>query len=139
MNEESDSDRVPLEDPPHPMTIGQRRDAQVKVLENLTDLLTQQMADLGLGQDAAVRRSALLNGRLDGMDEKLASMAKVISEVREIMEYVKGGIKFLGWIGRIIGWIAVAVKWVGGIAAALAAIWAVWQAIKTGSPFPGDK
>ena len=134
MNDPSDSDRMPLE--VHPMTVGERRDAQVKVLENLTELLTLQMADVVIGQQRAAERDEALDARLDVMEERQASTAEIVAEVRDIMSAVKSGIKFLGWIGKIIGWIAWAVKWLGGIAAALAAIWAVWQAIKTGSPFP---
>jgi hypothetical protein len=106
------------------------------VLENLTELLTLQMADVVIGQQRAAERDEALDARLDVMEERQASTAEIVAEVRDIMSAVKSGIKFLGWIGKIIGWIAWAVKWLGGIAAALAAIWAVWQAIKTGSPFP---
>jgi hypothetical protein len=128
---ESDSDRMPLER--HPMTIGERRDAQVKALEDLCELLTLQMAELALGQQASVKRSTELTTKLTGMEEKLAENTAVTSEVLEIMSAAKMGFRVLGWVGTFV-------KFAGGAAAGFIALWALWHAVNSGSPFPpGDK
>lgn len=70
--------------------------------------------------------------RMDGMDTKmseqsemLTSLMEKLSIILEIFEAAKGGFKALGWLGT-------GIKWIGGIAGALAAIWAFVQTIKTG-------
>lgn len=59
--------------------------------------------------------------RMDEMQEELSANTTVTTEVRDLLQTAKGGLKVLGWIGSFV-------KWAGGIAAGLAAIWALLQA-----------
>ncbi len=130
MNEPSDSDRMPMDR--HPMTIGERRDAQVKALEELCELLTLQMAELAIGQQAGEKSRLELKEQLTGFEGKLAENTAVTGEILEIMSAAKMGFKVLGWVGTFV-------KWGGGVAAGFVALWALWQAIKHGTPYPpGD-
>lgn len=53
--------------------------------------------------------------------------AEVTREVLELMQAAKAGFKVAGWIGT-------ALRGAGKLAAAIAGIWALWQAIRHGTP-----
>lgn len=127
MSEQSDSDRMPLD--VHVRTVGERRDAQIRVLEQLCELLTKQMAELAMGQEAGDKKRAELSDQLAKLDKKLAENNAVTAEVLEVMSAARMGFKVLGWVGACV-------KWGGGLVAAVMAIWVFWHAVKTGSPFP---
>lgn len=59
--------------------------------------------------------------RMSDMQTELSANTAVTTEVRDMLQTVRGGLRVLGWFGA-------AVKWVGGIATGLAALWAVLQA-----------
>jgi hypothetical protein len=61
--------------------------------------------------------------------DALAENTRLTKAILEIIDAVKGGFKVLSWFGM-------AVKWVGGIAGALAAIWALVYSITHGGPRP---
>lgn len=90
------------------------------------------------GEDAALEYLAgcieridqrLDNGsaRMDLMQGELTRNTEVTTEVRDVLNMAKAGLRVLGGIGT-------AARWLGGIAAAAAAIWALWQAIRHGTP-----
>lgn len=44
------------------------------------------------------------------------------NEMVEMFKAMKGGLKVLGWFGTVA-------KWIGGIAVAVASVYAAWQAL----------
>lgn len=68
--------------------------------------------------------------RMDLMQEELTRNTEVTTEVRDLLQMAKAGLRVLGGIGQ-------AARWFGGLAAAAAAIWALWQAIRHGTPPKG--
>jgi hypothetical protein len=134
----SDSDRVPLDEHVHMMTNGERRDAQVRVLEALGAHLSDQMAELAMGQKESAQRSAAMSARVDGLERVLVANTDLISEVREILEYGKLGLRVIGWVSTVASWLGFAIKWTGGLAAAALAVWAFIDAATVGKP-PGGK
>lgn len=72
-------------------------------------------------------RLALIEQRLDKgsrkmdlLSEEMAENTAVTREVKEILDTVKVGLKFIGVIGN-------AVKWVGGVVTAAAAVVGAWH------------
>jgi hypothetical protein len=124
-----DSSRVPL-DLPHPMTNGERRDAQVRVLEALGAHLSAQMAELAIGQQAAVKDRAEFAKRVTLIETELAANTAVTHEVRDLLTAFKGGFRVLGWLGT-------GLKWVGGLATACVAIYTVGYMLTHGGNLPG--
>jgi len=67
--------------------------------------------------------------RMESMERKIDTNTTIISEVRELMEVGRLGLRVLGWMG-------VLVKWLGTIAAAAMAIYAAIAAITHGGDVP---
>jgi hypothetical protein len=114
---------------PTRMTEEQRRDAQVRVLEQLGELLSAQMADLAIGQQEAVKQRQQFADRMTTIETKLADTQSVTHEVRDLLTAFKGGFKVLGWLGT-------GAKWVGGIATACVAIYTIGYMLTHGGQLP---
>lgn len=72
----------------------------------------------------------LLDGsaRMDRMEAELSANTAITVQVRDLLQALRGGLRVLGWLG-------VAAKWIGGIAAAVTAVWALIHAlIHSGRP-----
>jgi hypothetical protein len=67
--------------------------------------------------------------RMDSMQDELSANTAVTTEVRDLLTAGKGGLKVLGWFG-------VFAKWLGGIATAIAALWALYYAATHGGQLP---
>lgn len=67
----------------------------------------------------AARMDAMQEG-MDEMKVELSANTKVTTEVRDLLETWKGGIRFAGWLGAFV-------KWVGGVAAAAVGLWALFH------------
>lgn len=66
--------------------------------------------------------------RMDDIERQLTENTRVTVEVRDILGAIKGGLKFLGWMG-------VVVKWIGAFTATAASIWGlVYMATHGGKP-----
>lgn len=63
------------------------------------------------------------------MRTELADNTAVTTEVKQLLEAGKNGLKVLGWIG-------VGAKWVGGLAAAITALWTLLYAATHGGHLP---
>ena len=59
----------------------------------------------------------------------LAENTRLTKDILDMFSAVKGGFRVLGWVG-------VAAKWIGGIAGAVAAVWALIYSITHGGPRP---
>lgn len=129
---ETDSDRMPLDEPQHFANTGARRDAQVRVLEQMGELLSAQMADLAIGQQEAVKRGAAFSERITNIETSLEANTAVTHEVRDLLDAFRGGFKVLGWLG-------LGLKWLGGIATACVALYTVFYMLTHGGNLPGDK
>lgn len=68
-----------------------------------------------------------LTKRIETIETEMRANTGITREVRDLMELGRSGLRVLGWVGT-------AVKWFGGIAAAIAAIYAAWHAIINGGP-----
>ena len=62
---------------------------------------------------------AEMQERITGLENKLDENTKLTRELKDILETLRGGWKFLGWLGN-------ALKFWLGIAAAAAAAWAAF-------------
>jgi hypothetical protein len=60
---------------------------------------------------------------------ELAANTETTNEVRELLEAGKNGLKVLGWIG-------VGAKWIGGMSAALVAVWSLIYAATHNGQLP---
>lgn len=67
--------------------------------------------------------------RMDDMQAELSRNTLVTTEVRDLLQVARAGLRVLGAIGQ-------AARWVGGLAGAAVAIWGLWQAIRHGTPPP---
>jgi len=67
-------------------------------------------------------RQAVISERMGLLNESIVSNTDRMGEVLEVMQTLKGGVKFLGWIGT-------ALKWFAGIGAAAVAIWQVFETL----------
>lgn len=67
--------------------------------------------------------------RMDTIEKQLEANTAVTIEVRDILDAIKGGFKFLGWL-------AIAAKWLGMLAGAAASIYALWYSITHGGRPP---
>lgn len=72
--------------------------------------------------------------RMDALEDAMrrntamtASNTALIQEVLDIMSTAKAGFRALGWLGT-------GMRWLGGVAAACAALWALYQSIRHGGP-----
>jgi hypothetical protein len=106
-----------------------RRDAQLRMLEQLGDLLSTQMAELAVGQQQAVRQRSEFADRITRIETSLTDTRAVTHEVRDLLSAVKGGFRVLGWLG-------VAAKWAGAIAAACVSIYTVIYMFTHGGNLP---
>lgn len=78
----------------------------------------------------AAIEARLLEGsaRMDRMQAELSANTAITVQVRDLLQTLRGGLRLLGWLG-------VAAKWIGGIAAAVTAVWAlIHAAIHSGRP-----
>ena len=115
--------------PDRRMSDNQRRDAQVRVLEQLAELLSAQMADLAIGQQEAVKQRQQFAERMTHIETNLADTQAVTYEVRDLLTAFKGGFRVLGWLGT-------GAKWLGGIATACVAIYTVGYMLTHGGQLP---
>lgn len=67
--------------------------------------------------------------RMDQMQGELSRNTEVTTEVRDLLQMARAGLRVLGAVGT-------AARWLGGLAGAAAAIWALWQAMRHGAPPP---
>lgn len=71
--------------------------------------------------------------RMDNMQRELTANTEVTTEVRELLNAAKGGLKVIGGIGTVGMWV---LKVVGALGTAAAAVYTIWYFIKNGKP-PG--
>lgn len=86
-----------------------------------------QVAELTVMLHEARRRVPEMDARLRDIETELAANTKVTTEVREVLDTFKGGMRMLGWMG-------IAAKWIAGIAAAIGAVIAIWETLRSGGP-----
>lgn len=98
---------------------------RLMVLEVSNNLLTDQMAEL-LVELRDLRRTG--DSRLGSLETGLAANSVTTSEVRDILQVAKTGLKVIGGIGTFV-------KWVGGVAAAVAALWGLYVTARSGFTF----
>lgn len=79
--------------------------------------------------DRGSQNMSEIRADVSGLRAELAGNTEVTNEVRELLEAGKNGLKVLGWIG-------VGAKWLGGIAAALTALWTLLYAITHNGQLP---
>jgi hypothetical protein len=98
--------------------------------------LTRQLAEITTSLRSINGRFAHGTDRMDGMQKTMGEMQKeltantsVTTDVRDLLDAGRSGLKVLGWLGA-------AAKWIGGMAAAALAVWGLWTAIKSGGPKP---
>lgn len=103
---------------PKPTWDGRDRRAESKSIEYLANCIDRIDQRLDKGAD-----------RMDAMDAELAANTKVTTEVRELLETGRAGLRVLGLLGK-------AAQFLGGIATAVVAIWGLWTALKSGAPKP---
>lgn len=107
-----------------------QRAAQIRVLLQHDDLLARQVAELTVGMHTIQRQLQHGDQRMTSMATDLAANTATTTEVRDLLAAFKGGMKVLEWLGR-------AARWVGGIAAALTAIYTVFYMATHGGDLPG--
>jgi hypothetical protein len=81
-------------------------------------------------EDRLARGSARMRRIETSVDENTAmtrANAEMTREVLELMQAAKAGFRVAGWVGT-------ALRGAGKLAAAIAGIWALWQAIRHGTP-----
>lgn len=85
-----------------------------------------------LQQDMSAMKERLDSGarRMNAMQTELSANTAVTTEVRDILDTVRSGLKVLGGLGTFA-------SWVGKLAAAGAAIYAFFYAITHGGTPPG--
>lgn len=79
-------------------------------------------------------RLAAIEKRLERGSERMAAIemgmaenTRITRDVHELLELGRNGLRVLGYLG-------VAARWVGGIAAAVAAVFGAWHATHDGLP-----
>ena len=82
-------------------------------------------ARLDRGAERMEQQSAALNK----LAAELKSNSEVTDEIRQLLTLGRNGLKVLGWLGE-------AAKWIGKLAAAGAAIYGFFYAIKHGGHLP---
>lgn len=102
-----------------------RRDAQLAVLLTHMRMANSQLAEYAVQQLDVEKR-------LRQMEADLTQNTAITTEVRELLQTVKGGMRVLGWLGALA-------KWLGGLAGALVAIYTAWYAATHGGDLPGGK
>jgi hypothetical protein len=65
--------------------------------------------------------------RMDAMQAELSDNTTVTREIREMLDMGRAGLRVLGALGAVA-------KWLGAIAMGIGSIWALVQAVKTGTP-----
>jgi len=65
--------------------------------------------------------------RMDLMQAELSANTTVTREIREMLDMGRAGLRVLGALGAVA-------RWAGAIAVAIGSVWALIQAIKTGTP-----
>lgn len=106
------------------------REAQIRVLLQHDDLLARQVAELTVGMHNIQRQLSAGDARMTVMATDLASNTATTTEVRDLMDAIKGGMKVLEWLGK-------AARWAGGIAIAVSAIYTVFYMATHGGNMPG--
>lgn len=96
------------------------------------DRRASDAAIAALQKDMAAVKKRLDAGaeRMNAMQTELTANTAVTTEVRDILDAVRSGLKVLGGLGTFA-------SWVGKLAAAAAAISAAWYAFTHGGTPPG--
>lgn len=105
----------PGQDDPAAHPARRHSDAALRAIEARLGAGTQRMDAL----EAAMRANTAMT----------AGNEALLKEVLDIMTTAKAGFRALGWLGAVV-------RWVGGLAAAGAALWALYQSIRNGTPPP---
>lgn len=123
-------------EPPTPDNV--LRDRKIAVLLDSHHMLSMQIAELTHAQqgvDSKLRdgdkRMGALTTEVSALTVEMAKNTEVTTEVRDLVAAFKGGFKVAGWFGT-------GLKWCAGIAAAIASLYAAWQAIVHGGKLPGQ-
>ena len=106
------------------------REAQIRILLQHDDLLATQVAELTVGMHNIQRALADGDKRMTGMSDDLAINTATTTEVRDLLDALKGGMKVLEWLGKVA-------RWVGSIAAAATAAYTVFYMLTHGGDLPG--
>lgn len=106
------------------------REAQIRVLLQHDDLLARQVAELTVGMHNIQRQLDESGSRMSDLATGLAANTATTTEVRDLMDAIKGGMKVLEWLGK-------AARWLGGIAAACTAAYTLFYMATHGGDLPG--
>lgn len=106
------------------------REAQIRVLLQHDDLLARQVAELTVGMHNIQRQLGESSAHMTELSLGLAANTSTTTEVRDLMDAIKGGMKVLEWLGK-------AARWIGGIAAACTAAYTLIYMALHGGDLPG--
>lgn len=97
--------------------------------EALDDAGSECMARLTPEQrlDAIEHRLRRGAERIAALEGGLKTNTQITTEIRELLELGRNGLRLLGHLGVVM-------RWAGGIAAALGAMVGLWQAMRSGAP-----
>ncbi|WP_298235923.1 hypothetical protein [uncultured Azohydromonas sp.] len=89
--------------------------------ECLAGLTPEQRLD---AIEQRLRRGA---DRIAALENGLATNTQLTTEIRELLEFGRNGLRLLGHLGVVM-------RWAGGIAAAVSAMVGLWHAVRSGVP-----
>ena len=112
--------------PTDPLTTDQR----VRVLEVHHRVLAEQMAEISVAMHDIKSCLQRGDGRMGGLEAELSKNSTTTTEVREILDTARAGLKVLGGIGTMV-------RWMGYLAAAGAALYTGWHMLTNGGKPPG--
>lgn len=102
-----------------------RPEQQISVLLTYVRMANDQLSEYATHQVSMERR-------LRQLEQQLSDNTTITSEVRDLLQAAKAGMKVLGWLGAVA-------KWCGGVAGACVAIYTAWYAATHGGDLPGGK
>lgn len=106
-----------------------RSELRMRALEAGHSLLAAQLAEIAQSLEQINGRFVRDSDRMDTMQRELSENTAVTTDVRDVLDAGRSGLKVLGWLGQ-------AAKWLGVLAASALSVWGLWAAIKSGGPKP---
>lgn len=103
---------------------------RIRILEVNHRLLTDQMAEVVVSMQAIERCLQTGEHRMGGIEAELRTNSTTTTEVRDILDTAKVGLRALGAIGTLV-------RWAGYLAAAGAALYTGWHMITHDGKPPG--
>lgn len=97
-----------------------RYEIQMRVLIAHVRMMNDQSAERTVDRH-------LLEQRIQRMEGELKQTLAVTTEVRDVLDAVKAGLRVLAWLGH-------AVRWAGYLSAAAAAIYGLYMLVRHGGP-----